>query len=272
MCGRFVSSSPPDELARYFGAAPPTEALDPNYNIAPTNDVFAVYEDGTASRQSSGSGRQLDAFWWGLVPSWAKDLKTGQKMINARAETIATKNAFRRPFTKRRCIIPADGFYEWKAIEGHKKKQPYFIHRVDGEPLAFAGLWEVWRGPSSVAGVRVPVPAGAGATSEDPEVRVRSCTIITTSANETMAPVHDRMPVILPPSAWASWLDPDQNDIDLLGKLLVPAPAALLTMYPVSTEVNSVRNKGAHLIEAAVLGPDGLVDGDPQRPALDLNG
>lgn len=264
MCGRFVSSSPPDELARYFGATPPTEALDPNYNVAPTNDVFAVYEDGTA--------RHLDGFWWGLVPSWAKDLKTGQKMINARAETIATKNAYRRPFVKRRCIIPADGFYEWKALEGQKKKQPYYIHRSDGEPLAFAGLWEVWRGPSSVAGVRVPVAAGSGASDEDPEVRVRSCTIITTSANETMAPIHDRMPVILPPSAWATWLDPNQNDVELLGKLLVPAPAAL-TMHPVNPEVNNVRNKGPHLIERAVLGPDGLADptGGAQA-ALDVNG
>jgi putative SOS response-associated peptidase YedK len=257
MCGRFVSAAPAGELATYFGAVPPPEALDDNFNVAPTNDVYAVFEDGTA--------RHLDAFWWGLVPHWAKDVKTGQKMINARAETLATKSAYRSAFAKRRCLIPADGFYEWKTLTGLKTKQPYYIHRGDGEPLAFAGLWAVWRGPASAAGVRAPAGAGAGAGEQDLEVRVRSCTIITTAANDTMAAVHDRMPVILPASAWSAWLEPDQHDLDLLGKLLVPAPEGLLTLRPVSAEVNSVRNRGAHLIEEVELAPDGLMVGE--RPA-----
>ena len=223
MCGRFVSASPPDEIARYFDAEAPEALLEPSYNVAPTNDVYAVLDDGGV--------RRLDAFHWGLVPIWAKDPRQGSKMINARAETLAAKNAYKPAFKRRRCIIPADGFYEWKKIPGQKTKQPHFIHRPDGEPLAFAGLWEVWRGPDKQG---------------DP---LRSCTIVTTSANETMQPLHDRMPVILPASAWEEWLDPANDDIETLGKLLVPAPSELIVTHPVSTEVNSVRNKGAELIE-----------------------
>jgi putative SOS response-associated peptidase YedK len=151
-------------------------------------------------------------------------------MINARAEGIATKNAYRHAFRKQRCIIPADGFFEWKVVEGQKRKQPMYIHRVDGEPLAFAGLWETWRGPER---------------NDDP---LRTCTIITTSANETMAPVHNRMPVILPPDKWTQWLDPEMQDTDALAAFLVPAPSSLLTLYPITTAVNHVRNKGPELI------------------------
>ena len=147
MCGRFVSTSPPDELAAYFGAESVAEAvLEPNHNVAPTQDVLAVVE--------ADGGRYLDAFFWGLVPSWAKDVKIGSKMINARAETLAAKSAFKRSFATRRCIVPADGFYEWKKVGGgaKPKKQPMFIRRTDGEPLAFAGLWSVWRGPDEGPG------------------------------------------------------------------------------------------------------------------------
>jgi putative SOS response-associated peptidase YedK len=223
MCGRFVSASSPDEIARYFDAEAPEALLEPSYNVAPTNDVYAVLNDGGV--------RRLDAFHWGLVPIWAKDPRQGSKMINARAETLAAKNAYKPAFKRRRCIIPADGFYEWKKIPGQKTKEPHFIHRPDGEPLAFAGLWEVWRGPDKQG---------------DP---LRSCTIVTTSANETMEPLHDRMPVILPASAWEEWLDPANDDLETLGKLLVPAPPEVIVTHPVSTEVNSVRNKGAELIE-----------------------
>jgi putative SOS response-associated peptidase YedK len=135
---------------------------------------------------------------------------------------------------KKRCIIPVDGFYEWKATPGEKRKQPYFIHRLDGEPLAFAGLWETWRGADRQA-----------------EQTLYSSTIITTSANETMQPIHDRMPVILPASKWDEWLDPKNDDIASLQGLLIPAPAHLLTMHPVSTDVNKVSNKGPHLIDPA---------------------
>ncbi|MFN0091893.1 MAG: SOS response-associated peptidase [Acidimicrobiales bacterium] len=230
MCGRFVAASPPEEIARYFGVESVSEQLlEPNWNVAPSTDVFVVYE--------SGGLRRLEPFRWGLVPSWAKDLTVGYKMINARAETVLQKNAFRRPFAKRRCIIPVDGFYEWQARPGQKRKQPYFISRPDGEPLAFAGLWELWR----------PKAADGAAEAAPP---VRSCTIITGPANDVMAPVHDRMPVVLPPSAWAAWLDPGNDDVATLGRLLVPAPNELMTLRPVGVEVNNVHNRGPHLIDA----------------------
>jgi putative SOS response-associated peptidase YedK len=165
-------------------------------------------------------------------------------MINARAETLASKNAYKPALKRRRCLIPADGFYEWKKLPDGKRKQPYFVHRPDGEPFAFAGLWEVWRGPKDAEGNRTGDP-------------LRSCTIITTTPNEVMSEVHDRMPVILPPSSWDAWLDPDNDDIDTLGKLLVPAPAGVTELRAVSTQVNSVRNKGAGLIEPA--SPDELM-------------
>lgn len=225
MCGRFVSATPPDQIAAYFGAEASEAVLDPSYNVAPTNDVYAVLSDGSA--------RHLDAFHWGLVPLWAKDAKIGSKMINARAETLAAKSAFKTAFKKRRCLIPVDGFYEWRKhpTDPKGRKQPFFIHHPDGEPFALAGLWEVWRGANR---------------DQDP---LRSCTIITTSPNDAMAEIHDRMPVILPPSAWDDWLDRDNDDLHTLGRLLVPAPNQVITMHPVSTEVNNVRNDGRHLLE-----------------------
>jgi putative SOS response-associated peptidase YedK len=226
MCGRFVSASPPDQIAAYFDATPSESLLAPSYNVAPTNDIYAVVEGPDGKRR-------LEAFHWGLVPVWSKDIKTGLKMINARAESVATSNAYKRAFRQQRCIIPADGFFEWQARPERKRKQPYYIHRLDGEPLAFAGLWETWRDKS--AGPDAPW--------------LHSCTIITTTANDTMAPVHNRMPVILPPSAWSEWLSADNHDMAELGGLLVPAPNELLTMHPVSTDVNNVRDKDAHLIE-----------------------
>lgn len=225
MCGRFVSASTPDEIAHYFGAeAAPEAALEPNFNVAPTNDVYVVLEDGGI--------RRVAPHHWGLVPIWAKSPAMGNKMINARAEGIETKSAYRHAFKKRRCIVPVDGFYEWHKVPGQKVKQPYYISRPDGEPLAFAGLWEEWRGPDRSG-----------------DERLRSTTIITTTPNDLMATIHDRMPVILPPSAWDEWLDPDNAEVATLGKLLVPAPSQLLSLRPVSTEVNNVRNKGAHLID-----------------------
>jgi putative SOS response-associated peptidase YedK len=229
MCGRFVSSSPPDELAKYFDVEAVAESvLEPSFNVAPTSDVYVVVE--------TGGLRRLDTFHWGLVPFWSKDPAAGNKMINARAETIAVKNAYKHSFTKRRCIIPADGFFEWKKVPGQKTKQPYFIQRSDGEPMAFAGLWEIWR------------PADDVERTSDP---LRSCTIITGQPNEKVAAIHDRMPVMLPPSAWDVWLDPENDDLDALGKLLVPAPASLLHVHPVSRAVNNTRENGPELIEPA---------------------
>jgi putative SOS response-associated peptidase YedK len=241
VCGRFVSSSSADQIGAYFGAEQPGTDLGQNYNVAPTNDVYAVVAgpDGT---------RRVEVFHWGLVPIWAKDIKIGSKMINARAETLADKSAFKPLLKAKRCIIPMDGFYEWKSLGGldvpagldtptarraQPAKQPMFIHRSDDEPLAVAGLWSPWRDPRG--GPDAPW--------------LHSTTVITTSANETLAPVHDRMPVILPASAWTEWLDPGNGDIDALRRLLVPAPNSLLTMHAVSTEVNRVANKGPELIE-----------------------
>jgi putative SOS response-associated peptidase YedK len=230
MCGRFVSSSPPDELAKYFAVEEVAEqALEPSYNVAPTKDIYVVLE--------TGGVRRLDAFHWGLVPFWAKDPSVGNKMINARADSVTTKNSYKRAFAKRRCIIPADGFYEWQKIPGQKAKQPMYIERADGEPLAFAGLWELWR--------------PKGAPEGDDSQLLRSCTIITGDPNEKMAEIHDRMPVMLPPSAWADWLDPTNDDLEAVGKLLVPAPSDLITIHPVGTAVNNVRNDGPELIEPA---------------------
>jgi len=232
MCGRFVSASPPDEIARYFDADPAVDEqlLDPNYNVAPTDDVYAVLE--TDGSDGSDGARRLEALRWGLVPWWADSPAVGSRMINARAETLAVKNAFAPAYRARRCLIPADGFYEWAKVGAPKTKQPMYIHRADGERLVFAGLWETWRDPN------------------DPQHgQLRSCTIVTTTANETMSPVHDRMPAVLASSAWDQWLDPRDANLDRLGILLVPAPPSLLTMHPVSTEVNSVRNNGATLVE-----------------------
>jgi putative SOS response-associated peptidase YedK len=240
MCGRFVSSSAPDEVARYFGASLGETLLDPSFNVAPTNDVYVVLE--------SGETRRVETMRWGLVPFWAKSPAIGAKMINARAETLTTKNAFRKALEKRRCIIPADGFYEWMKVPGQKAKQPMFIHRADGDRFAFAGLWEVWRDPEH---------------PDDPPLR--TCTIITGAANEAVAPVHDRMPVMLPPDAWDKWLDNEVRDIAVASRLLVPAPASIIAMHPVSTDVNRVANKGASLIEPVPV-PD--VPGKDQATLL----
>jgi putative SOS response-associated peptidase YedK len=234
MCGRFVSSSSPERIAEYFGAESNVDSLGENYNVAPTNDIYGVIEtpDGKL---------ELQVFHWGLIPIWAKEAKIGQKMINARSETIAEKPAFKGVFKKHRCIIPMDGFYEWAAgaeggpltKAGKPAKRPHFVHRVDGEPLAVAGLWSEWR--DKAAGPEAPW--------------LHSAAVVTTSANGTMSAIHDRMPVILPKAMWGMWLDPGNQNIDVLAKLLVPAPDNLLTMREVSSDVNNVRNKGASLIE-----------------------
>ena len=181
--------------------------------------------------------RVLDRVRWGLVPSWAKDLSVGDRLINARSEGVATKPAYRKAFERRRCLMPADGFYEWRVLPGptkRKQKQPYFIARVDREPMAFAGLYEVWRDRS------------------DPDAPwIRSCAIVTTDANEKLAPIHDRMPVVLPESAWGEWLDPDNHDTTKLARLLVPAPSDEFLCYPVSTLVNKPDNQGPELLDGS---------------------
>ena len=225
MCGRYVSSSTPDEIAQYFDAdEQPEQALEPSWNVAPTDDVYVVLEEDGV--------RKVAEHHWGLVPFWAKSPAIGSKMINARADGLAEKGAFKDSFARKRCIVPADGFYERTHVPGQKVKQPYLITRRTGEPLAFAGLWASWRSPDG-----------------DRTERLRSATIITTTPNELMASLHDRMPVLLPANAWQEWLDPDNTDIDDLARLLVPAPDDVLQLRPVSTEVNNVRNQGPHLID-----------------------
>lgn len=230
-----MSSSKPDAIAQFFGATFDTEEIPANFNVAPTNDVYAVVADREGERR-------VQAYKWGLVPSWAKDVKIGSKMINARSETLAEKPAFKGLFKKHRLIVPMDGFYEWQqgdgatlTTAGKPAKTPIFIHRSDGSPLAVAGLWATWREP--------------GAGPDDPWLH--SCTVITTAANNTMAPVHDRMPVILAEADWAEWLDNTHQDMAALQRLLVPAADDVLVMHAVGTAVNNVRNKGAELIQPA---------------------
>ncbi len=181
--------------------------------------------------------RELRVVRWGLVPSWAKDISIGSRLINARAETVATKPAFRRAFARHRCLLPADGFYEWEKSGDpkHPAKQPYFIHREDGGVLAFAGLYELWR--------------DKGRPDDDPGAWLWTATIITTQAEDEVGRIHDRMPRVIDPAHWADWLDPTATSADALHELLTPAASAHLASYPVSTEVNSVRHNGPGLIK-----------------------
>jgi putative SOS response-associated peptidase YedK len=204
--------------------------------------------DKGAAPEGGGAARELRVVRWGLVPSWAKDISIGSRLINARAETVSEKPSFRRAFARRRCLLPADGYYEWQVLagagpKGKNLKQPYFIHRADGGPLAFAGLYELWRDRQ--------VPDG------DPDAWLWTATIITTSAPDELGEIHDRMPMVISPESWADWLDPGNSEVSDLRALLAPAAARGLATYPVSTAVNSVRNNGPELIEPvpAPLGP-----------------
>jgi putative SOS response-associated peptidase YedK len=215
MCGRYVVKHPTRFMAKMHRIATPL--FEARYNVAPSQLVPVV--------KAADAGPELATMRWGLIPSWAKDAKIGYKLINARSETVASKPSFRSAFKRRRCLIPADGFFEWKKLDT-KTKQPHFIHLKDDQPFAFAGLWEIWHNP------------------EDGE-EVQSCTIITTEANEMMKPLHDRMPVILAPSAYDRWLaEPDTE-------LLKPYTASEMIAYPVSTYVNTPKNQGPKCIELA---------------------
>jgi putative SOS response-associated peptidase YedK len=264
MCGRYTSTSSVEDLAKLFQVDEVrTDPLPARYNVAPTLDVYAVAVRG---RPDDGKGprRALGTFRWGLVPSWAKDPSVGSRMINARAEGITGKPAYRQAVARRRCLLPADAFYEWQRRTGHDGrpagKLPYAIRRRDGQPMAFAGLWEVWRpgpvpeaaerpGPAREAAER-PGPAPEAADSHPPAPDgepLRTCAIVTTAANDLMAPIHDRMPVVLAPEDWATWLDP-ASDVERAVGLLVPAPSEWFEVYPVSTLVNKVANDGPDLL------------------------
>ncbi|HEU5416321.1 MAG TPA: SOS response-associated peptidase [Streptosporangiaceae bacterium] len=252
MCGRYASARKRIELLEEFSVQRDkvTEPLRPDYNVAPTKPVYAVLDRAGRAGSSPGPGqddgqgtdagvaRELRVVRWGLVPSWAKDTAIGSRLINARAETVAEKPSFRRAFARRRCLLPADGYYEWQVLagEGTKKiKQPYFIYRADGGPLAFAGLYELWRDRQ--------FPDG------DPDAWLWTATIITTSAPDELGQIHDRMPMVIRPESWSDWLDPANTEPGDLQALLAPAMAGGLATYPVSTAVNSVRNNGPELIE-----------------------
>jgi putative SOS response-associated peptidase YedK len=232
MCGRFVSATPPGILAGRFQVDERVGGeLPPRWNMAPTDETYAVAE--------RHHRRLLTTFRWGLIPHWADDDKDAARRINARAETLADKPAFRDAFAKTRCIIPADGFYEWETGDGGRKIAHY-ITRRDGDVLAFAGLYARWN----------PGEHGPPRLFDDPdEPPVRSCTIVTTTANATLAELHDRMPVVLPESAWAEWLDRDNHDVVALQRLLQPAPDDVLVKRAVAPHVNDVRNDGPELIE-----------------------
>ena len=222
MCGRFAQRSDPKRLAREFKVAEVPE-VGARYNIAPTQEILGVTE--------SADAREMKFFKWGLIPSWAKDTAMGARLINARSETVEEKPAFREAFKKRRCIIPADGFYEWQRTEG--RKQPFFFRMKDESPFGFAGLWERWQGAGGEA--------------------IESCTILTTEANEVLRPVHDRMPVILHSDDYELWLDEDVRKRELLRDLLRPYPAEEMVSHPVSTAINSPRNQGETLIERMAI-------------------
>lgn len=238
MCGRFTLAVPPLALVEAFPGFSVPEEIEPRYNIAPTQPVVVVTNKGD---------NQLEFAHWGLIPSWSKDAKIGNRMINARAETLSTKPSFRVAYRKRRCLIIADGFYEWRKDPGGKGKTPFYIRLKSGEPFAFAGLWETWKSPE-------------GETIE-------SCVIITTTPNELLAKVHDRMPVILPPEKYSDWLAEGDQSAEKLALLLKPYPADLMTAYPVSTFVNSPANDSPICIEPVELltQPEIGVDGDESR-------
>lgn len=244
MCGRYASSRSPEDLAEEFEVVDPRldRVLPPDYNVAPTKEVYAVLER-TPKEDSETPTRQLRVLRWGLVPSWAKDPSIGSRMINARTETVAEKPAFRRAFAARRCLLPADGYFEWYPTQqlgkgGKPLKQPFYIHPADGGVLAMAGLYEIWKDPTR--------------EEDDPERFRWTCTVLTTDAPDELGRIHDRMPMALTPEHRAAWLDPGTPK-DRLAELLVPAQQTGLVAVPVSTAVGNVANNGPHLIEPLPL-------------------
>jgi len=222
MCGRFSLSSDAEVLQQIFELMGPPP-VQPRYNIAPGQPIAAVRVDEAASEGQ----RHFVHLVWGLIPPWARDPSIGNRMINARSETLSDKASYRNAFRRRRCLVPADGFYEWQKQAGGK--QPHFVRMADGSPFAMAGLWERWQSPDG---------------SE-----LDSCTIVTTAANELMAPIHDRMPVILDTAGCALWLEHRNDATEHVADLLRPFPADKMTAYPVSRLVNSPQNDSPQCIE-----------------------
>lgn len=229
MCGRYVSTSTPEQLAEHFSVDEVrTDALGERYNVAPTLDVYSIIErDGQ---------RRLGTLRWGLVPFWADDPKKAPSPINARVETIHDKHMFRDAFEKRRCILPADGFYEWQEREAGGKKQPWFIHDPEDLPLAFAGIWGVWR------------------PKDEPDAEpLFTCAILTTEARGRMADLHDRMPVMLPSQLWRTWLSADRQDAEHLQEVVAALGTPRLEARRITDRVNNVRNEGQQLLEPGTV-------------------
>lgn len=219
MCGRYSLKVDPQKLAEAFADyAEVPNNLPTRYNIAPTQDVAVI---------ANNKRHQVEFFRWGLIPSWAKDSSIGNRLINARSETLVEKPSFKSAYRRRRCLVLADGFYEWRR-NPNKTKTPMYIRLASGEPFAFAGLWEAWHSPQ--------------------DEFVLSCTIITTEPNDLLETIHNRMPVILPPEAYARWLDPAETPAQELQGLLVPYPAEEMTAFEVSTLVNSPQNDSPEVV------------------------
>jgi putative SOS response-associated peptidase YedK len=222
MCGRVVQADAPVEVAELVGARQLGLDLKPRYNVAPTMPLAVVVE-----REGE---RVLTTFRWGLIPPWAREARIGQRLINARGETVAEKPAFRAAFRRQRCLVPVDAYYEWQ--RDGTTTVPYAIRRRDRRPLVLAGLWATWRDPANGQ-------------------PVETCAVVTTAANATVGAVHERMPVVLPEAAWEAWLDPGFEDLGALQAMLGPCPAEWLDAYRVSPRVNAVRNDSPELLEPA---------------------
>lgn len=246
MCGRYASSRRPEDLIEEFEIVDSRvlTPLEPDYNVAPTKEVYAVVERRPSQDSQDPPRRQLRSLRWGLVPSWAKDPSVGSRMINARMETVAEKPAFKRAFAVRRCLLPADGYFEWYPTArvgkgGKPLKQPFFIRPADGGLLAMAGLYEIWRDPTR--------------DREDEAAFRWTCTVLTTQAEDAVGHIHDRMPLMVEPERRAAWLDPGVSSKDDLLSLLEPAAPGRLEAYPVQLLVNNVRNNGPELLEPLPL-------------------
>jgi putative SOS response-associated peptidase YedK len=261
MCGRYAASRKPEDLAGLFDVEyrDPEETVEPDWNVAPTKDVFAVLQRPLKGAESKLPVRQLRVLRWGLVPSWAKTPEGAAKMINARSETVHEKPSYKRAFLTRRCLLPADGYYEWstpaeefaeeqKGAKKRPRKQPWFITPADGSVMAMAGLFEFWRDRT--------LP------DDHPRAWWSTCTVLTTEAEtapfagadggdgpQALADIHPRMPLVLEQERWAAWLDPANDDLDRLLPLLAPPPAGLIRAYPVGPDVSNVRNNSPSLVE-----------------------
>jgi putative SOS response-associated peptidase YedK len=259
MCGRYAASSRPDDLVEEFEieadrtgeparsvlASPQSPAPGtPDYNVAPTKQAPVVLTRAPRSGEDEDGGgpvRQLRLLTWGLVPSWAKDIKVGLRMINARAETLLDKPAFAKAAAARRCLVPADGWYEWQASptvtdrKGKPRKQPFFVRRADGKPMALAGVYEFWRDPA--------LPP------DDPDAWLTTYAIVTQAAEPGLDRIHDRQPLVLDPEQWAGWLDPAQTDLDMVREQLQPGAPGRFEAWPIGAAVGSIRNNGPQLLE-----------------------